>query len=99
MNVHQEPAAVPGSDLHQFLPAALCQVWFLRQRLRLQSRTKQPEQNLLLLSSETLTACEKTFEVGDEFNPLGQHSFGVFNYLDVHIHTHLSAPRCSTARS
>lgn len=52
-------AVVPGSNLHQFLPAALCEVWFLRQRLCLQGRTKQPEENLLLLGTETLTACSR----------------------------------------
>lgn len=48
---------VPGSDLHQLLPAALCELRCLRQRLYLQRWAKQPEENLLLLSNETAAAC------------------------------------------
>lgn len=48
---------VPGSNLHQHLPAALCELRCLRQRLYLQWRAKQPEENLLLLSTKTGAAC------------------------------------------
>lgn len=48
---------VPGSDLHQLLPAALCQLRRLGQRLFLQRRAKQPEENVLLLCTETAAAC------------------------------------------
>lgn len=50
--------AVPGSDLHQLLPTALCELRCLRQRLLLQRWAKQPEEDLLLLSAETAAACE-----------------------------------------
>lgn len=51
--------ALPGSDLHQLLPAALCELRRLRQRLLLQRRAKQPEEDLLLLSAETTAACRR----------------------------------------
>lgn len=55
-------AGIPGSDLHQFLPAALYEVCFLRQLLSMQGRTKQPEENLLLFCTETLAACSRKQE-------------------------------------
>lgn len=51
--------AVPGSNLHQLFPAALCELRCLSQRLHLQRRAKQPEEDLFLLSAETAAACRR----------------------------------------
>ena len=84
-------AAVPGSNLHQFLPAALCEVWFLRQRLCLQGRPKQPEENLLLLGAETLTACsgqqEDTMRTRVKTEGVWRVSPGRASLIYIHLST------------
>lgn len=94
---------VPGSDLHQLLPAALCQLRRLGQRLFLQRRAKQPEENVLLLGTETAAACRGEWG-GQRDNVAGQTDGRDLQLAclplskPLELRAHLSAPRCSTAQ-
>ncbi len=96
---HTVGAGVPGSDLHQFALAALREVWLLRQRLCLQGRTKQPEENVPLLGTQTLTACSG--EQNEDMKTEGVENLQATQSeltRSLLLHTHPSAPHCSTAQ-
>lgn len=59
---------VPGSDLHQPAAGTISEFRRFRQRLRLEGRTKQPEENLLLLGAETLGVCSRKQEGNNNNN-------------------------------
>lgn len=59
---------VPGSDLHQPAAGTISEFRRFRQRLRLEGRTKQPEENLLLFGAETLGVCSRKQEGNNNNN-------------------------------